>query len=87
MRGIDIEFLSHLFYFIPVLTQIQDPDTNDKSKEQFDNLYQHWKSRYPDPEKDGRPYVSTPKSGSDFVGFYTMFGVPITDVRYEYDKV
>ena len=66
---------------------MEDPDKNDKTKEEFANLYEHWKARYPDPALNGEPYVATPKSGSDFQGFYTMFGIPVTDVRYEYDKV
>eukprot|EP00111_Clytia_hemisphaerica_P010671 TCONS_00031176-protein len=77
---------SMMDFLYQVTEKTEDPDKKDSTKEQFTNLYEHWKARYPDPARNGAPYVATPKSGSDFQGFYTMFGIPVTDVRYEYDK-
>ena len=31
--------------------------------------------------------VNALSTGSDYTGFYAMFGIPAVDIRYEYDKV
>ena len=61
--------------------------TNESSHYTNTNLYDLWKARLPSDDFANEPMVNMLSSGSDYTGFYSMFGIPGVDIRYEYDKV
>jgi len=60
-------------------SMVDDPDDPTRS------LFDSWASKVPDSNNPGKPRVRIPASGSDFKTFINRYGVPVTDIRYDFD--
>ena len=76
-----------IFFFSHLFLQLSDPDASANNKNSFPNLYERWYHKLPSKDFPGEPQVNVLESGSDYSGFYMLYGVPAVDIRYEFDKV
>ncbi|XP_057316973.1 N-acetylated-alpha-linked acidic dipeptidase 2-like [Hydractinia symbiolongicarpus] len=60
--------------------QVEDPDAPGSS------LLKTWTKKTPEKKNMEYPSVRVPGSGSDFETFFVRFGIPVTDIRYTYDR-
>lgn len=67
------------------LKAVQNPDESEMSKGHI-SLYETYASRFTDKNDDSKPSIKFMNTGSDYVHFIGLTGVPCLDLRYTYDE-